>query len=1014
MSTFGLTRQLSDGSRELNLYYCYCGDCDNGDNDINSGISKFVRLGCKCVLHYVCLIQYLRYKLGDRLTMSLNGIACPFGSECRSFKTLDEVGGDDTLIYYITTDELDNIVAYGINHSKLQEYLDENDCKPLTHEEVNDLRKWIDDEKTREIVPIDPNVITDLFVLSTTKACPHCNFRSSHPHGHQCHHISPANPPKRGGCPNCHINYCYKCLSTEIENKRDRGGALNCRCNYWSNFCNPLTSSYDIKNFISINEGGIPFDKRCGCVICSDCKYNSPCSFCPGDCCVCEGYVNPSPNEYIDINNRGQIKWKADGPKLIADDTSGSSSNNNYSLFDCCRHGYVDELRIILQEPNTTADDVNRRDRNGRTGLHIACDANQIECVQLLLDYKDIVVNMLDNSGQTPLHTACSSDEGYEVVTLLLTHKDVDVNAVDNYGRTPLRIADANDDLANDTFWLLAAHPDVNISIQQCCSLGLSKKLVTMLQKPNTTTTADDVNRRDEHGRTALYFACSVSHLECVRLLLDYKDIAVNVPDKSGMTPLIAACWGSSYHYGNGFRGGTYRSRTEVISLLLNHKDIDVNAADKYGSTLLHHACSRKHTEIITLLLAHEQINTNATDINGFSPLNKHISCSNDIYSSSDEIVSLLLSHKSIDVNRADSKGFSPLNHACTNRLYHIQNLLLAHPGIRFSIRDCCCLGLSDELVGILQQPSTTTTTADEVNSRDINGRTGLHLACYAKHLECFRLLLTHKDTDVNIPDNDGNSPLNLVCCTDFYDGGTEYVRLLLRHKDIAVNLPDSKGRSPLYNACSQYSKGHNTIVALLLTHKDISVNTVGNDGRSPLTLCLSRVYTNDNDFYNDDRCLLLLSHKDINVNVTDENGDTLLNWAVKHRRIEIIIQLLNRTDVDVNIYDWKYRTPLNNACYNGDDSIVLLLLKHKSIDVNIDDRDGRTPLMNACYKDYKDNYRGSLHTQTIKQLLTHKDINIDITDKDGKTALHWAHTSDKKVANLLENNFKRRNKYYQ
>ena len=172
MASFQLTRELSDGARKAQTFYCYCYDCDDGDNAINN-TSKFLRLGCKCILHYHCLIQYVRYKVGDRLSMSLNGISCPYGIECKSFKTLDEVGGDDTKIYYITTADLDNIVDYEMNHPELQKYLDEYDCKALTHEEVNGLKQWIEEERnetTKNFTDED----YDLFIISTTKACPHC------------------------------------------------------------------------------------------------------------------------------------------------------------------------------------------------------------------------------------------------------------------------------------------------------------------------------------------------------------------------------------------------------------------------------------------------------------------------------------------------------------------------------------------------------------------------------------------------------------------------------------------------------------------------------------------------------------------------------------------------------------------------------------------------------------------------------------------------------------------------
>ena len=811
MATFGLARGLSDGSRELNLYYCYCGDCDNGDDDISSGISKFVRLGCRCVLHYVCLIEYLRHKLGDRITMSLNGIACPFGSECCSFKTLDEVEGDETLIYYITTDDLDNIVAYGINHSKLQEYLDENDCKALTHEEVNDLRKWIEDEKIREIVPIDPNAITDLFVLSTTKACPHCNVRSSHPHGHQCHHISPANPPKRGGCPNCHINYCYKCLSTEIENQRDRGGASSCRCGYWSNFCIPIKSSSDIKNFISINEGGIPFDNRCGCVICSDCQFKRRCSFCPGDCCVCKGYVNPSPNEYIDASSRVK-KWKAEGPALIA---GGSSS---HTLFDCCRHGYVAELRVMLQ--TITPEVLNGEDSQGRTGLFLAIDANHLECVRLLLTNEAIDVNLFDRyTMMTPLNRACVIGL-IEVVRLLLTSKHINVNAscirTGGYGRhaaasaaaiiTPLYSACSSNFI--DMVALLLAHKDIDVNVAHnrgftpllcVCYKGFAEVASLLLSHKDI-----DVSVKDDEGRTPLCVASYENNDSIFESLLNHKDTNINLADRVGKTPLNIVC--SNKNHVNGL---------ERVRLLLSHKDIDVNLPDRYSWTPLYNACfnvfNKHHIEIVELLLSHKDISVNVTDKQDVTPLNR--AC----FGGNIEIVKLLLNHKDIDVNLGDVNGDTPIYNASSKGYTEIQKLLLSHPGISVSLWDCCSLGYSDILMSILQQPNTT---EDDVNKKDKGGRTGLYLACHANHTECVNILLSYKNIDVNSVDNYGVTPLNNAC----NNGDTEVVSLLLNSKNIDVNKKDNDDSTPLYNACFN---GYTEVVKLLLDHSDIQVKGV-------------------------------------------------------------------------------------------------------------------------------------------------------------------------------------------
>jgi hypothetical protein len=111
--------------------------------------------------------------------MSLNGISCPYGSECKSFKTLDEVDGDDTKIYYITTTDLDTIVDYGTNHPKLQQYLDEHECTALTHEEVEGFRVSIENlicggksAKSKEISDNEQSIIDSIkegyhFAIST-------------------------------------------------------------------------------------------------------------------------------------------------------------------------------------------------------------------------------------------------------------------------------------------------------------------------------------------------------------------------------------------------------------------------------------------------------------------------------------------------------------------------------------------------------------------------------------------------------------------------------------------------------------------------------------------------------------------------------------------------------------------------------------------------------------------------------------------------------------------------------
>ena len=125
-------------------------------------------------------------------------------------------------------------------------------------------------------------------IEATTKACPTCGFRVSHYHGHACHHILPGSP---GGCPQCHTHFCYACLSTD---ERHYCAFVGMRTS-WSSNC----KASDIqKNLVKAQR--FPYDKRCGCPICPDCRpprtrggRGRPCAHCHGSCVVCRGIVPP-------------------------------------------------------------------------------------------------------------------------------------------------------------------------------------------------------------------------------------------------------------------------------------------------------------------------------------------------------------------------------------------------------------------------------------------------------------------------------------------------------------------------------------------------------------------------------------------------------------------------------------------------------------------------------------------------------------------------------------------------
>jgi ankyrin repeat protein len=130
-------------------------------------------------------------------------------------------------------------------------------------------------------------------------------------------------------------------------------------------------------------------------------------------------------------------------------------------------------------------------------------------------------------------------------------------------------------------------------------------------------------------------------------------------------------------------------------------------------------------------------------------------------------------------------------------------------------LREVCNEGRVDILRVLLEYYSR----AIDVNAKDNYGFTALHLACYYGHTECCKLLLEHKDIDVNAKDIDANAKdqsgwtaLHWACIR----GNSECCKELLNHKDIDVNITNNAGDTALHKACIY---GRSECETLLMNH---------------------------------------------------------------------------------------------------------------------------------------------------------------------------------------------------
>jgi len=175
----------------------------------------------------------------------------------------------------------------------------------------------------------------------------------------------------------------------------------------------------------------------------------------------------------------------------------------------------------------TNGADLNAKNLDGETALHLASRCGLIEIVKsLLLNGAD--PSLFDNYGRNVLHTGVSSNE-YEIVKLILNHcvvsfqtnEDNNDNNNNDENKYDLIDAKTNDDLG-DTPLIIASRLNLN-------------KIVKLLIDFNAS-----VNATDNDGRSALHWCSKCNNVTGACILIQ-SGANVNMQDNDEKTPLSSA-----------------------------------------------------------------------------------------------------------------------------------------------------------------------------------------------------------------------------------------------------------------------------------------------------------------------------------------------------------------------------------------------------------------------------------------------------------------------------------------
>lgn len=229
-----------------------------------------------------------------------------------------------------------------------------------------------------------------------------------------------------------------------------------------------------------------------------------------------------------------------------------------------------------------------------------------------------------------------------------------------------------------------------------------------------------DPNRKNHFGVTPLHMAALRKKIEFVELFLEHH-AKIDITDNFGQTPLFCAA---------------FSGKTAIIELLLQRK-ADVNATDKEGMSLLHQAVHYSKKNLVTTLLK-ANADIDAKTLRGNTAL--HIAILHD-QTAGLTIVSQLFA-KGANPYLKNQNGISPLHDALHHGKIKCVQLLLqsaASMEITNENEEIVLFGAKSE-----SMLAELVNAGANINAKDIQGRTVLHLAAADGDLDLVRLLLRY------------------------------------------------------------------------------------------------------------------------------------------------------------------------------------------------------------------------------------------------------------------------------
>lgn len=426
-----------------------------------------------------------------------------------------------------------------------------------------------------------------------------------------------------------------------------------------------------------------------------------------------------------------------------------------------------------------------------------------------------------------------------------------------------------------------------------------------------------------------IHFAAEKGNVKVLKRMIEENQSNINDVDEAGFTPLIWAA-----------RNG----HTRCVKIILNATGVDINKTDNQGNTALHWAAKNGHTSCVRLL-------QNKTDIElavnhaKLSPihtalLHGHIKCAKLLQPQKTKN-SLLLRFSALTITSAliiCIFAFTlciAYQKARINAEAHLLNKIKEHHE-----------SIKTNAIGAL----------DRIQIRKDQYEQQLFLVCKENGHENLQKLI-EAGADVNIKNKDGKTPLHIAIENKHCD----CVKILLASQKINLNATDNERKTPLH-----YAVEKNDIASLrLLIHcTGVDFCALDDQGFAPIH---KAVLSKDCS----PACLTELAEYAHNLHIKDKDGWTALSLAEKYKKeYADILKGIKETQASRTIA--KLSEMLNNRDKNGIYSYLFGTLEENDIEAFrlfslIDPYYEFSPVECACEKGLFDCLKVLLETPGVK-----------------------------------------------